>query len=224
MTTIPLYTKIARLRLKINNSPLEPFINKLYSELADRGITFRPRCYLSDEWGCPHKIPVIAIPFYLADKKLSSNEKKMTGVAAENPREIMMYLRHETGHAINYAFRLYKHTDWHQIFGLFSRPYKEHYKRVPHDPRFVTYLPDWYAQKHPDEDFAETFALWLDPRSAWRKGYAQKPAFKKLLYIEESMKIYGTQKPFISKGKRHRPLSVLSMTLSAWYKQNKKEK
>ncbi len=57
----------------------------------------------------------------------------------------------------------------------------------------------WYAQSHPDEDFAETFAVWLTPRSNWRKRYADWPALKKLEYVDELMAEIGRQKPVLNR-------------------------
>jgi hypothetical protein len=71
-----------------------------------RAQRFRPKCYLTDEWGCPNMEPVIGIPFYLADPKLQRLESEMNDI--EDARQIMMYLRHEAGHAFNYAYALYK--------------------------------------------------------------------------------------------------------------------
>jgi hypothetical protein len=59
----------------------------------------------------------------------------------------------------------------------------------------VRHLPAWYAQKHPDEDFAETFAVWLNPHSNWREVYADWNCLNKLLYVDELVKRIGSQPP-----------------------------
>jgi hypothetical protein len=93
---------IQQLGLKLEGSPLERFVQQLYKELAAKGLNrFRPRCYLTDEWGCPNMEPVIGIPFYLADPKLQRLESEMNDI--EDSRQIMMYMRHEAGHAFHYA-------------------------------------------------------------------------------------------------------------------------
>ncbi len=98
---------IRELGLKIEGSPLERFVQQLYRELDQkRLVKFRPACYLTDEWGCPSGEPVIGIPFYLADAKLAQLEKQTNDL--EDAREIMMYLRHEAGHAFNYAYKLHR--------------------------------------------------------------------------------------------------------------------
>lgn len=209
--------RINELPLKIQGTRLEALINKLYFELEEKGLDFKPKCYLSDEWGCPHGIPVIGIPFYLADPNLSKLEGELTGVEAESEEEIMMFLRHETGHAFNYAYKLYRKSEWRSIFGLFSTPYRENYKPTPFDPKFVRHLPGWYGQKHPDEDFAETFAVWLTPASNWAEKYEDTPALAKLMYISRLAKKYGHKAPVVTEVTLDAPLEELSETLKDWY-------
>jgi len=110
---------------------------------------------------------VPGIPFYLADAKLRRLEKAVD--ALESDRQIMMYMRHEAGHVFNYAYRLYTTPEWRRLFGPFFRPYRDDYRPVPFSRHYVRHIEGWYAQKHPDEDFAETFAVWLTPRSGWRR-------------------------------------------------------
>src|SRR5215813_15099488 len=168
-------TRICDLGLKLEGSAAEKFVEQLYRELEAKGLTkFRPACYLTDEWGCPSGEPVIGIPFYLAHVALSELEKEAHDL--EDAREIMMYLRHEAGHAFTYAYRLHHSPEWRQLFGPFRRPYRENYRPVPFSRDFVRHLPGWYAQKHPDEDFAETFSVWLTPAFPWRERYAGWPA------------------------------------------------
>ncbi|MDQ2980216.1 MAG: putative zinc-binding metallopeptidase, partial [Acidobacteriota bacterium] len=174
---------IKELGLKLEGSPLERLVQQLYRELERKGLRkFRPLCYLSDEWGCPSGEPVIGIPFYLADPKLARLEKEMNDL--EDEREILMYLRHEAGHAFNYAYELYKTPEWRDLFGPFRRAYRDDYRPVPFSRRFVRHIAGWYAQKHPDEDFAETFAVWLTPRSQWRHRYKGWGALAKLRYVD----------------------------------------
>ena len=176
---------IRDLGLKLDGSPLDRFVQQLYRELERKKFSkFRPACYLTDEWGCPSGEPVIGIPFYLANPDLASLEKEMNDL--EDAREIMMYLRHEAGHALNYAYKLYRTPEWKQLFGSFRRPYRDQYRPVPFSRNFVRHLAGWYAQKHPDEDFAETFAVWLTPRSGWRKRYRGWGALAKLRYVSST--------------------------------------
>jgi hypothetical protein len=178
--------RISELGLRIRGSRVERLIDELYKELAARGISFRPPIYLSDEWGCPDGTPLIGVPFYLADPRLERLEQEMSG-AVEDDAESMRYLRHECGHAINYAFKLYDRTDWRRNFGSFSRPYRERYRADPLSREYVRHILGWYAQKHPDEDFAESFAVWLTPGLDWRTEYDGWPALTKLEYVDRVM-------------------------------------
>jgi hypothetical protein len=214
--------KISDLELQIPGTRLEALINKLYDELERAGISFRPKTYLSDEWGCPQGVPAIGIPFYLADPELCKLEGKLTGIEAETDSEVLASLRHETGHAFNYTYRLYDQAEWKQVFGKYSQPYREDYATSPFSVRFVRHMPGWYAQKHPDEDFAETFAVWLTPDSRWKKVYKGTPALKKLLYVERTARRYGRKPPVPASTKLDKPLQELTITLDTWYEANKK--
>jgi hypothetical protein len=167
--------------------------------LEGANIRLKPKVYLSDEWGCPEGLPIIGIPFYLADEKLSRIEEEiMEGIEAESDEEILRYLRHEAGHAFNYAYKLYETEEWHKLFGPYSRPYKEDYKPDPFSLNFVRYIAGWYAQKHPDDDFAETFAVWLDPDSNWRERYKGWGCYKKLVYVDKIVRKYGLKDPLVT--------------------------
>jgi len=175
--------RIRDLGLALESSPVAELVRRLYAELEARGLgNFRPRCYLSDEWGSPTGEPVIGIPFYLGDPRVATLEDAVNDVEGE--REIMMYLRHEAGHAFNHAYQLDRTEEWRQIFGSVRRPYRDDYPFVPFSRDYVRYIPGWYAQKHPDEDFAETFAVWLDRKTQWRKRYADWGAMRKLEYVD----------------------------------------
>ena len=174
---------IKELGLKLEGSPLERLVQQLYRELERKGLSRSVRSATCRTSGAvPSGEPVIGIPFYLADPKLARLEKEMNDL--EDRREIMMYLRHEAGHAFNYAYELYRTPEWRDLFGPFRRPYRDGYRPVPFSRQFVRHIAGWYAQKHPDEDFAETFAVWLTPRSQWRKRYKGWGAMAKLRYVD----------------------------------------
>jgi hypothetical protein len=207
---------IKELGLKLEGSPLERFVRKLSSELDWKGLRrFRPLCYLTDEWGCPSGEPVIGIPFYLADPKLARLEKEMNDL--EDGREIMMYLRHEAGHAFNYAYELYKTAEWRGIFGPFRRSYRDNYRPVPFSRRFVRHIAGWYAQKHPDEDFAETFAVWLTPRSNWRKKYKGWAALGKLRYVDRMARKFRDMEPVRPQGDTDVTVEEMETTVADFY-------
>jgi hypothetical protein len=214
--------RICDLDLRLNGSPLEPFIRQLQRELSAKGLDYAPAFYLTDVWGCPDRVPAIGIPFYLADTALGRIEQEQTG-ELEDSRTVMQLLRHETGHAINYAFRLWEDPNWRATFGRFSQPYREVFHPNPWSRRFVRHIRSCpngctYAQKHPDDDFAETFAVWLTPRSGWRRKYRGWPAIRKLRYVDRLMRKLCGRRPQCKGGKLVEPVSELTMPLADYYR------
>jgi len=164
---------------------------------------------------------VIGVPFYLADPILAQLEKDTNDL--EDARETMMYLRHEAGHAFNYAYRLHRTPEWKQMFGPFRRPYHDNYRPVPFSRDYVRYLPGWYAQKHPDEDFAETFAVWLTPRSSWRKRYRGWGAMAKLRYMDRIARELGNLDPIRRRGQTDVTVDEMEMTVGEFYRRDGQE-
>ena len=219
-----LNTRVCDLELKIASSPIEPLIRQVKRELDLKGVHFIPEFYLTDSWGCPDEVPAVGIPFYLADRRLSRIEEEQTG-EIEDPRTTMMYLRHEVGHALNYAYRLWEWEGWSDVFGKFSKPYRDVFLPDPSSRDFVRHLVHSqygrsYAQKHPDEDFAETFAIWLTPRSGWRRKYRFWPALRKLSYVARLMRgIRRKPVPGGASGPLVNPISAMTMLLAEHYGQ-----
>jgi hypothetical protein len=183
-------TPIRELGLTITGSPLEPILAEFLRELEAVGIRrVRPRFYLSTEWGVPDGTVAIAIPFYLARADLTAIHADRAGYVEGTGRaDLLRYLRHEMGHVVNYAYQLFAREDWVETFGPMTQPYEEDYRPEPFSRRFVRHLPGWYAQKHPDEDWAETFAVWMTPGLDWRAEYAEWPvALAKLEYCDRTM-------------------------------------
>jgi hypothetical protein len=213
---------IRELGLALQGSPVARFVEQLHRELEAKGLTrFRPACYLTDEWGCPSGEPIIGIPFYLAHGALSQLEKETHDL--EDAREIMMYLRHEAGHAFTYAYRLHNTPEWKTIFGPFRRPYRDNYRPAPFSRDYVRHLPGWYAQKHPDEDFAETFAVWLTPRSNWRKRYRGWAAMNKLRYLDRLARKLGKSDPPRRHGRADITVDDMEITVAEFYHHNGRE-
>ena len=209
--------RISQLGLRIEGSPVERFVQQLHRELDRKGLRrFHPACYLTDEWGCPDGQPVIGIPFYLADPQLARLERAMNDL--EDGREIMMYLRHEAGHAFNYAYRLYTTPEWRRLFGPYNRRYRDHYRPVPFSRKYVRHLAGWYAQKHPDEDFAETFAVWLTPRANWRRKYRLWPAIQKLRYVDRAARQARTHDPLVATGDTDITVDQMKLTVEQFYR------
>lgn len=211
------------LPLGIEGTPLERRVATLYEELEARGLSLKPHIWLSEEWFTPDDIAGFAIPFYLAHPRLSKLERKqMLEVEGGTKAECLRIMRHEAGHAIDNAFGLHRRRQYRELFGSFTRPYPDWYKPLPNSRDFVLHLPAWYAQAHPAEDFAETFAVWLRPGSGWRKRYAGWPALRKLEYVDRVMRGLVGQLPADESRDRVEELPQIERTLRDHYK-NKRE-
>jgi hypothetical protein len=210
--------RLCDLDLKIEGTELEARTRELERELEERGVVFRPHYWLSDEWFCPDGVPGIAIPFYLAHPRLARLELHQMLEVEGGPREwCMKILRHETGHAIENAYRLRQRRKRQQLFGKTSVQYPEHYTPRPYSRRFVVHLEAWYAQSHPDEDFAETFAVWLTPGSDWALRYQGWPALRKLEYVDALMRQIGPAPPPVGSKACPDHLAALRKTLRTHY-------
>jgi Putative zinc-binding metallo-peptidase len=211
--------RMCDLGLSLHRSPLRRHIDRLYSELDGRGIRFRPHVWLSEEWFSPDGVPGIAVPFYLAHPRLMRLERKMTReVEGGNINWLMRILRHEAGHAIDSAYRLRRRAHWRALFGSASTPYRSRYRARPASRHHVQHLGDWYAQSHPTEDFAETFAVWLAPRSGWQRRYASWPALRKLNFVQQVAFELTSLRPPVRARDRIEPLDVNQRTLAQHYR------
>jgi hypothetical protein len=211
--------RMCDLGLRIEDSGgLEGRVRQIYQELDHRGFRFRPHFWLSDDWFTPDGVPGVAIPFYVAHPRLAQLERaQMLEVEGGTHQWCLRILRHEVGHAIDNAFRLRRRRRRHRVFGSSSEPYPEHYSPKPYSKSYVLHLDSWYAQSHPDEDFAETFAVWLNPDSMWRQRYADWPALRKLEYMEELMVQIAAEKPLVGTRRQVDSLSRLRKTLREHY-------
>ena len=210
--------RICDLGLSIRGSLIEKCLNRLYGEIDKHGLTLRPHCWLSDDWFSPDGIPGIAVPFYMADPRLKRLEQKqMLEVEGGTEAWCMRILRHEAGHAYDTAFRLHRRKQYKEIFGNYHAPYPDTYRPRPHSKNYVQHLEPCYAQAHPSEDFAETFAVWLNPRSGWRKNYHGWKAIKKIEYVDNLMsQIVGQQAKVKSRAKVD-PVTRIKTTLRDHY-------
>lgn len=192
---------------------------ELRADLDGRGLGFRLHFYLSDEWFTPDGATAIAIPFYMAHPRLAKlEEAQMLEVEGGEYEWCMRILRHEAGHALDNAYRLRLRRQRRRIFGLPSKPYPEFYTPKPYSKSYVLHLDAWYAQSHPDEDFAETFAVWLSPTSEWRQRYAGWPALKKLEYMDALMASIRARPARVDNPTEVEPLSKLRKTLRQHYR------
>ena len=120
----------------------------------------------------------------------------MLEVEGGTPEWFMKLIRHEAAHAYSYAYQLPKKKKWQRTFGLTSREETPaFYRPRPYSRSYVVHLDDWYAQSHPDEDFAETFAVWLTPGSGLAGAIPGWKALEKLEYVDELMRSLAGKPP-----------------------------
>jgi hypothetical protein len=210
------------LKLRWQGSAMAPLIERLYDELACKGLSLKPHVWLSVEWFSPDGIPGIAVPFYLAHPRLARLERKqMFQVEGGSDSSAMRILRHEAGHAIDTAYRLRRKKRWRETFGPASTPYPDSYKPKPDSRHYVTHLDWWYAQAHPTEDFAETFAVWLKPGNKWHQQYKGWPALKKLEVVDQLMSEVAETPPPVRNRRTVEPTWSLRKTLGQHYQEKK---
>jgi hypothetical protein len=212
---------IRELGLTIAGTSLEPLIAAFEKEVLGVGIAnLHPRFYLSTEWGVPYQTIAIGIPFYLARPELTLLQEEQTcHVEGAGSKDILRYLRHEMGHVVNYAYRLYDGKEWIDRFGSMNKPYEEEYRPRPFSREFVHHLPGWYAQKHPDEDWAETFAVWMTPGLDWRVEYAKWPgALRKLEFCDRLMMEIRDKEPVVTTMELDEDVANLSVSLEQFYR------
>jgi hypothetical protein len=210
--------RLRDLGVSIEGTWVADCVAELFDELANKHIRLRPHVWLSDEWFSPANVPGFAIPFYLTHPRLIRLERsELLEVEGGSYAECMQVMRHECGHAIQHGYQLHRRREWQRLFGKSSTRYPESYRPNPASKRYVQHLRRWYAQSHPDEDFAETFAVWLRPRSDWRRRYAGWPALRKLQYVDRLMKELAGVPPIIRSRHRVDPLRTISRTLFEHY-------
>jgi len=216
--------KISKLGLRLEGTSLEPLIKQLYDELSAKGLVFHPPCHIGDEWFVPIGIPAIFIPFFLVHNRLRGLERsQMLEVEGETPEWFMKLMRHEAAHAYSYAYQLQRRKTWQQMFGRTSNEgTPTTYRPRPFSRSYVVHLEDWYAQAHPDEDFAETFAVWLTPGFDWRTPYAGTKALRKLEYIDELMRSLVGKPPLHTPKYRAAEYNCLNVTLKTYYARKRK--
>ena len=140
-----------------------------------------------------------------------------------NAEWFMKLIRHEAAHAYSYAYQLPRKKKWQQIFGHTSREETpDFYRPRPFSRSYVVHLDDWYAQSHPDEDFAETFAVWLTPGLDWRKRYAGWKALQKLEYVDELMRSLAGKPPVHMPEYRVADHDCLNLKLKTYYARKRK--
>src|SRR5260370_25656418 len=105
---------------------------------------------------------------------------------------------------MDHAYGISSRRQWQKVFGSPETEYSpDTYRPRPYSKSFVRHLPNWYAQAHPDEDFAETFAVWLaTPPDQWRQRYRGWKALEKLDYVDTLIHEAAVGVPDVTRGRR----------------------
>jgi hypothetical protein len=215
--------RLSDLPLSLQGTMMEGRVDQLRGELAARGLHFPIHFYLAEEWFTPDGHVSMAIPFYLAHPRLEKLEQaQMLAVEGGEHEWCMRILRHEAGHVVDNAYRLRRRRQRRALFGSSSVEYPEFYTPKPYSKSFVMHLDPWYAQSHPDEDFAETFAVWLTPQSNWEQRYAGWAAVKKLEYMDQLMQSIAGKPPLVASAEEVDPLRRVRRTLRQHYRRRRR--
>ena len=217
-----LETRLCDLDVEIAGTVVERRLDQLHREFANKGVRFKPYAWLSTDWFTPDGTTGFAVPFYLAHPRLKRLEhREMLAVEGGTQEECMKLFRHEAAHAIDNAYRLRRMKRWREVFGPASTPYRQTYRPRFTSREYVINLDYWYAQSHPLEDFAETFAVWLQPGSRWRTVYRDWPAYRKLLFVDELMGEIAKAPQKVKTRRREGTLKTERMTLREYYRKRK---
>lgn len=158
-------------------------ILRLKQRLRAYNISWRPHIWFADEWFSPNGIGGFALPLSLGHKKLITLEKKYLGhLEGTSSKEFFKLACHETGHALDNAYKLRLSKGRQKIFGKTSQHYPKSYIPNPNRNDHVHFLGDFYAQAHPDEDWAETVGFLLYNNKSWNKNYLNTYAWQKLCF------------------------------------------
>ena len=188
--------KVKNLKWQYQGSRVEKAVAQVQAELDQQKIDFKIRCWASDDWYTPDGQVGFAFPFYLLDPKLSSIATAMdVNVEGRTQTELVKLIRHEVGHTLDNAFCLRKKAGRKKLFGAqikYPLSYSPKYQRSA----YVDHLGDGYAESHPDEDFAETFSVWLGQCDIWKTKYqSRSQAYAKLKQVDQWMTDLKNQKP-----------------------------
>jgi hypothetical protein len=215
--------RLCDLPIKLEGTLMARRVKRLHRELQAHNIAALPHAWLSEEFFSPDGVLGFAIPFYLAHPRLMRLERsQMLEVEGAGEAECRRIFRHEAGHAIDDAYSLHSRERYRTLFGDPEVPYPASYKPHPESRDYVVNLANWYAQAHPVEDFAETFAIWLNPHVDWRSDYKGWPALEKLEYVDGLMREIAGQAPPNSDKSEIEPLAKLRHTLGEHYAEKRK--
>ncbi len=221
-----LNTPVNQLDLKVEDTIFAQAIPVVREELRRAGVRkLEPVFYISTGYGCIAGQPLISLGFYDFHPLLKDLNEEFRGWRYSDA-DIFDLLRHECGHAFCYSYKLYRRKDFRDLFdvrGNFFNTYpeKDQYHYNPWSRSYVNPNGDHYAQKHPDEDFAETFTVWLTPRSSWKKTYKGYPlALNKLRYADRVVREIGRALPAVEvdEGWKIEPYKQVKLTVAQFMK------
>jgi hypothetical protein len=222
-----LLTPLNRLGLAIEGTFFEEAIRTAQADLKRVGVKkLEPRFYLSTSYATVAGTTSISLGFYDCNDLLRDLNKELRGFEYSYA-DITNIVRHELGHAFAYAYKLYRRKDFREIFKVkgnyfLTYPETERYieRANPWSRDYVNPSGDHYAQKHPDEDFAETFTVLLQPRYNWRRAYRNYPgALKKLEFVSGVIHELRNAEPQIDqKFYNYQPLESFNETLARFFR------
>lgn len=216
--------RIRDLQLQIEGTKIEKRIRDFHAELDEKGFVFKPPCYLADEWFVMEDEVGIGIPFYLSNKRLEQLEEKMVlDVEGRTYKDFLKLIRHEAGHAFCHAYGLHRRKKFASIFGKPGESLPKTFRPKPYSRNFVRHLDNWYSQIDPEEDFAETFAVWLNPSSHWQEQYRGWKASAKLDYVDSLMQEIKAEAPKTQVCHRPCGVSQLKLRLKTYYQKKRRE-
>ncbi len=217
-------TPICDLTLSFEGNGLATAMNALRDEVRAKGLQFWPNWYFGDDdfWTTDRAISV-NVPWFLGDDIVR------LAVASRGTQytddDLLRILRHEYAHALLYAFEGWKHWHWVQAFGDFDKEYTEDWEPdASKDADFVAHLDRpgtggllHYAQKHPDEDWAETFATWISGEWQAQMETGSDLRKKKILTVQDLVSrgfFYG--EPIVKNLGRRTPSTRNAMTVGEY--------
>jgi hypothetical protein len=224
LKTEMLHTPVCALPLRLTDSLLGGCIDKVMESVRAFGVTLNPTFYLSDAYGCVEGTTNIGLGFWDADPLLREIRRDVDDISRDEA-DLLMLLKHEVGHAFCYAYKLYRLKEFRLLFhveGNFFRSYPSDnsYRPDPYSLNHVNPEGDHYAQKHPDDDFAETFATFIDPEGLWRERYRDKPgALRKLSFVGRLIRTCSGRKPLLDAASQplHKPASEIRDTVAEFF-------
>ena len=171
-----LRTPIKDLKVALSDGVLGEAVQTATEDIRRMGIRhLQPHWYLSTGYGVVASTVNVAVSFFDTSDLLRELEGEF--LSLYTPEEVLMTVRHELGHAFCYAYKLYRRDDFRATFDVRGHyfntyPLNNRYttRANPWSRNFVNPSGDYYAQKHPDDDWAETFMLVVSPDSDCRRA------------------------------------------------------